>query len=82
MEFDFRECPQCGGYGVRDNGDNCVTCGGHGRGGLRSSDGVIGSGEIIMERGTGRIVSREEFAAEMTRRLGWSAASLKEAAGP
>lgn len=60
-EYDFRECPKCGGYGVRDNGRNCVTCGGTGSNGLRSTDGIIGSGEIIIERGTGRIVSRKEF---------------------
>lgn len=67
-EYDFRECPKCGGYGVRDNGRNCVTCGGSGSHGLRSTDGVIGSGEIIIERGTGRVVPRAEFTAEMLRR--------------
>lgn len=62
MEIDFRPCPHCGGYGVRDNGDNCKTCGGVGRGGLRSPPGsVIGSGDIMVERGTGRIVSHQEF---------------------
>ncbi|MCZ4340145.1 hypothetical protein O4H52_00905 [Sphingomonadaceae bacterium G21617-S1] len=38
LQIDFRECPHCGGYGVRDNGDNCRTCGGVGRGGLRSAE--------------------------------------------
>jgi len=61
-DFDFRQCPHCGGYGVRDNGRNCATCGGSGTHGLRSKDGVIGSGEIIVERATGRIVSHKEFA--------------------
>ncbi len=61
-DIDFRECPYCGGYGVRDNGDNCVTCGGVGRGGLRSPPGsIIGSGEIMVDRQTRRILTREEF---------------------
>jgi len=61
-EFEFRECPQCGGYGVLDNGKNCTYCGGKGRGGLWSQNGVIGSGEIIIEKATGRHISRDEFA--------------------
>lgn len=72
LEIDFRECPGCGGYGVRDNGDNCVTCGGVGKGGvyplLKEHLGPgnhVGSGEIMVERGTGRIVSIEEFADAM-----------------
>lgn len=67
-EFDFRECPRCGGYGVRDDGANCVTCGGSGSGGLLSRNGSIGSGEIIVERSTGRLVSRAEFAEIIKRR--------------
>lgn len=68
-EYEFRECPHCGGYGIRDNGRNCVTCGGSGTHGLRSRDGVIGSGEIIIERASGRIVPYSEFlkVAEMKR---------------
>jgi hypothetical protein len=66
LQIDFRECPHCGGYGVRDNGDNCRTCGGVGRGGLRSRPGSnIGSGEIMIERGSGRIVTPAEFAASV-----------------
>jgi hypothetical protein len=66
IAFDFRECPNCGGYGVRDNGANCVTCGGVGRGGLRSPPGsCIGSGEIIVDRETRRVVSRAEFYEAM-----------------
>lgn len=70
LEIDFRECPHCGGYGVRDNGDNCVTCGGVGGGGLRGGlfsgpGSIIGSGEIMVERGTGRIVSLAEFNEAM-----------------
>lgn len=66
LEIDFRECPNCGGYGVRDDGKNCTTCGGVGGGGLRGGlwsrpGDMIGSGEIMVERGTGRIVSLEEF---------------------
>ena len=64
-KYDFRECPSCGGYGVRDNGRNCKTCGGSGSGGLRSGNGRIGSGEIIIEKETGRIVSPAEFRREM-----------------
>ena len=65
-EHEFRECPHCGGYGVRDNGRNCVTCGGSGSGGLRSQDGVIGSGEIIVEKATGRIIPSREFLQRIT----------------
>jgi|GEM_PF-2440665 len=66
-EFDFRRCPSCGGYGVRDNGTNCRTCGGRGKGGLHGT-GSIGSGEIIIETATGRIVSPDEFARIMVKR--------------
>lgn len=69
-EFDFRECPSCGGYGVRDNGKNCVTCGGSGSNGLRSTDGIIGSGEVIIEVATGRRVSQKEFLKRVTERTG------------
>lgn len=68
-EYDFRTCPDCGGYGVRDNGRNCKTCGGAGSGGLHSQDGMIGSGEIIIDRGTGRVVSRHEFRKAMLREM-------------
>lgn len=62
--IDFRECPDCGGYGVRDNGDNCVTCGGVGRGGLNSGPGhCIGSGELVIDRETRRVLSHAEFMA-------------------
>lgn len=59
MDFDFQTCPRCNGYGVRDSGANCTTCGGKGRGGLAS--GRIGSGDIIIEKATGRPVSLAEF---------------------
>jgi len=26
----FRECPGCGGYGIRDSGATCKKCGGSG----------------------------------------------------
>jgi hypothetical protein len=52
----------CAGYGVRDNGRNCPTCGGKGSNGLRSRNGSIGSGELIIETATGRIVPPAEFA--------------------
>lgn len=62
--IDFRECPDCGGYGVRDNGDNCTTCGGIGRGGLNSGPGhCIGSGELIVDRETRRVLSHDELMA-------------------
>lgn len=63
MEFDFRTCPSCHGYGILDDGKNCAICGGKGRGGLRS--GKIGSGEIIVDKATGRIVSLDEFNRAM-----------------
>lgn len=53
LAIDFRRCPDCGGYGVRDSGANCRTCGG--------SRGCIGSGEIMVERGSGRVVTIAEF---------------------
>ena len=61
-DYDFRTCPMCNGYGVLDNGRNCTNCGGIGTGGLRSKEGVIGSGEIIIERATGRQITHAEFA--------------------
>lgn len=67
VEYIFRDCPRCHTYGVLDNGDNCTNCGGHGTGGLFSTDGCIGSGEIIIEAATGRQVSHEEFAKRMTK---------------
>lgn len=66
-DYDFRICPRCNGYGIRDNGDNCTNCGGKGTNGLRSTDGVIGSGEIIIERATGRQVTHAEFARRMVK---------------
>lgn len=61
-DYDFRTCPRCNGYGVRDDGRNCANCGGVGTVGLRSTDGVIGSGEIIIERATGKQITHAEFA--------------------
>ena len=68
LEIDFLECPDCGGFGVRDNGDNCVTCGGVGKGGVYpllkehlGKGNIAGSGDIMVERGTGRRVSHAEF---------------------
>lgn len=68
LDIEFRECPRCGGYGVRDNGDNCVTCGGVGKGGVYPLEkahlargNIAGSGDIMVERGTGRVISLEEF---------------------
>jgi hypothetical protein len=58
-QVEFRECPSCGGYGVRDNGQNCRTCGGVGSGGLRS--GGIGSGEIMIDKVTRRQITLAEF---------------------
>lgn len=74
LDIEFRECPDCGGYGVRDNGDNCVTCGGVGKGGVyplqkahMARGNMVGSGDIMVERGTGRIVSLAEFMEHHTR---------------
>lgn len=67
-KFDFRECPRCHGYGVLDDGTNCTNCGGKGTHGLRSQDGVIGSGEIIIERATGRQVTHAEFTRRVAAR--------------
>jgi DnaJ-class molecular chaperone len=69
-DFDFRTCPRCNGYGIRDNGHNCTNCGGSGTHGLRSKDGVIGSGEIIIDRKTGRQISHAEFAKRITEKGG------------
>lgn len=57
--FRFLTCPKCNGYGVRDNGRNCSSCGGVGSGGLQS--GRIGSGEIIVDVTTGQKVSLKDF---------------------
>jgi hypothetical protein len=67
-EIEFRECPHCHGYGVRDNGINCLTCGGRGRGGLRGQ-GQIGSGELMYDKATGRRISAREYA-EMVAQAG------------
>lgn len=64
-ELIFRDCPRCATYGVLDNGDNCTNCGGSGTGGLSSLDGCIGSGEIIIEKSSGRQISHEEFTHRM-----------------
>lgn len=56
MDIEFRVCPDCKGYGVLDNGNNCVTCGGCGKGGLLGG-GDIGSGEIMIDRATGRQIT-------------------------
>lgn len=67
-EYEFRECPRCHGYGILDDSSNCTNCGGSGTHGLRSQDGVIGSGEIIIERATERQISHAEFAERMQKR--------------
>lgn len=61
LEIIFTECPHCHGYGVRDNGKNCKTCGGSGSGGLLGK-GVIGSGEIMRDAKTRKIITPEEYA--------------------
>ena len=65
-EYDFKTCPQCSGYGVLDNGRNCTGCGGKGTGGLHTKNGVIGSGEIIIDMATGQHITHAEFAKRMT----------------
>lgn len=67
-QIEFRVCPHCAGYGVRDNGKNCKTCGGVGSGGLRS--GGIGSGEIMVDKATRRQISLREFTEYQTRKAG------------
>lgn len=64
MKIEFQTCPNCAGYGVRDNGANCTTCGGKGRGGLHGS-GTIGSGEIMIDKETGRRVTAGELVERM-----------------
>lgn len=59
MKIRFAECPDCYGYGVRDSGINCKTCGGKGSGGLHS--GNIGSGEIMRDAETGKIITPREY---------------------
>lgn len=66
-EIEFKTCPLCAGYGVRDNGENCRECGGVGSGGLYSEDGCIGSGELMYEKATGRRITTAELV-EMTRK--------------
>lgn len=68
LDIEFRECPDCGGFGVRDNGNNCRTCGGVGKGGVYPLEtkhlgrgNIAGSGDIMVERGTGRRVTLAEF---------------------
>lgn len=60
-DIEFRTCPHCAGYGVRDNGQNCTTCGGKGRGGLLGN-GTIGSGEVMYDKATGRRITAAELA--------------------
>ena len=60
MTIEFRTCPKCNGYGVRDNGNNCVTCGGVGTGGLLG-DGTIGSGEVMFDSETGERVTVKQL---------------------
>lgn len=67
-EYTFKDCRRCAGYGVRDDGKNCSNCGGSGTGGLHSTDGCIGSGEVIIETATGRVVSHAEFVERMKAR--------------
>jgi hypothetical protein len=67
-DYDFRTCPRCAGYGVRDNGRNCTNCGGSGSGGLNSTEGCIGSGDVIIERATGRQISHAEFTRRIVAR--------------
>jgi hypothetical protein len=55
--------PHCHGYGVRDDGQNCVTCGGVGSGGLLGK-GTIGSGEIMFDRETGRHIAAAELVEQ------------------
>lgn len=69
-DIDFVRCPDCGGYGVRDNGDNCRTCGGSGTGGLRSTDGMIGSGEIMVDQVTRRRLEPHEVAQRLREKIG------------
>lgn len=52
MKIEFRECPECYGYGVGDSGINCKNCGGSGTGGLLGK-GMIGSGEVMYDKETG-----------------------------
>ena len=44
---EFRECPVCWGYGIKDSGSTCRTCG--------------GSGELMYDKETGRRMTRREL---------------------
>jgi len=61
-DIEFRTCPYCAGYGVRDNGNNCTTCGGKGSGGLRTKNGCIGSGDLMYDKATGRRITAADLA--------------------
>lgn len=63
MNIDFKECPKCHGYGVLDNGMNCTNCGGHGRGGAGR-----GSGEVMIDRDTGFLVTSADLVAIMKKK--------------
>lgn len=47
MEVDFRECPKCHGYGIKDNGSTCRECG--------------GSGERMFDKETGRRITLKDL---------------------
>lgn len=47
MPIDFRECPVCNGYGIKDNGETCKEC--------------KGSGERMFDRETGRQITHKEL---------------------
>ena len=65
MDIEFRVCPMCNGYGVRDSGVNCKECGGRGRGGLHGT-GTIGSGEIMYDRDTGQRLTTKDLIDRMS----------------
>jgi DnaJ-class molecular chaperone len=45
MTINFRECPTCGGYGIRDSGKTCSTC--------------KGSGELMSDSDGNRITHKQ-----------------------
>ena len=54
VEYVFKTCPKCAGYGVPDKGGVCKPC--------------EGSGELIMERGKRGTIKKNKFAKLMNAR--------------
>ena len=51
--IDFRECPRCYGYGIKDSGAGCRFCG--------------GSGEAMYDQQTGARITPAQFMKRIKR---------------